>query len=314
MDDELDLDKSVDAIAGDLGIEKEPGAGVDSSSPAPGTGGSPAPAIGVADELLQPPKTWSKEAAALYASLPELARKEIRKREADALNGITKYKSDAEWAMGVRKAFDPYRATLQTIGVNEAQAIQTLMGIDHTLRYGTPEQKAGAIRQMVKAFGIDPKSLTEDEPAYTDPAMKPLLEKVSKLEATLTQTQRESYEARRAEAQAQVEAFASDPTHQYFDEVADDISKFIDVGYSLEEAYDKAVWANPVTRAKEQARLKQEAEEKVRKDLAEAARGAKKATAANVKASPKEKSATAPIGSIDDTLAETLNEIRSRVH
>jgi len=59
--------------------------------------------------------------------------------------------------------------------------------------------------------------------------------------------------ARHASA-LEVNAFASDPAHPFFDEVADDIVAFVRAGDSLSKAYEKAVWANPVTREKEIAR------------------------------------------------------------
>ena len=44
-----------------------------------------------------------------------------------------------------------------------------------------------------------------------------------------------------------METFALDTkAHPYFDEVADDIIALLKTGASLQEAYDKAVWANPV--------------------------------------------------------------------
>ena len=54
----------------------------------------------------------------------------------------------------------------------------------------------------------------------------------------------------------EINIFAADPAHPYFDDVANDITALLRGGGAkdLADAYDKAVWANPVTRAKEQAR------------------------------------------------------------
>lgn len=54
-----------------------------------------------------------------------------------------------------------------------------------------------------------------------------------------------------ARIEKEVEAFAADPAHPFFDELSDDIAAILKTGASLAEAYEKAVWANPVTRAKE---------------------------------------------------------------
>ena len=55
----------------------------------------------------------------------------------------------------------------------------------------------------------------------------------------------------RARIEIEVNAFAADPEHPYFDELSDEIVAILKTGASLAEAYEKAVWANPVTREKE---------------------------------------------------------------
>lgn len=68
----------------------------------------------------------------------------------------------------------------------------------------------------------------------------------------------------RAAITKEVNAFAADPAHPFFDEVSDDIVAFLKTGASLAEAYEKAVWANPVTRQKEIARRQKEKDSKPR--------------------------------------------------
>jgi hypothetical protein len=55
----------------------------------------------------------------------------------------------------------------------------------------------------------------------------------------------------------EIDAFAADPAHPYFDELANDITKLFEAGLAkdLPEAYEKAVYANPTTRQKEIDRL-----------------------------------------------------------
>lgn len=62
----------------------------------------------------------------------------------------------------------------------------------------------------------------------------------------------------------EVETFSQDPAHPYFDEVADDIITELKMQEingqvkDLSKAYEKAVWANPVTRQKELARIQRD--------------------------------------------------------
>lgn len=116
-----------------------------------------------------------------------------------------------------------------------------------------------------------------------------------------------------AERRKEIETFAADPANPHFEEVSNDMVTLLQGGVckTLPEAYEKAVWANPVTRAKEIARQQAEATRKAQETEAAKVAAARKATAANVRTSAKSGSATAPLGSIDDTLNETLAKIRS---
>ena len=112
-----------------------------------------------------------------------------------------------------------------------------------------------------------------------------------------------------------IEKFASDPANIYFDELADDIAALIRGGVTrdIKVAYEKALWANPAVRAKEQARVAQAAEsERIRK-ANEAAEKARKATSANLRSTARSGGPTAAKStSLDETLERTLAEIQAR--
>lgn len=107
----------------------------------------------------------------------------------------------------------------------------------------------------------------------------------------------------------EVEAFASE--HEFFDDVADDIVPFINAGATLQEAYEKAIWANPVTREKEIARLEKDKQEKLEKEKQEKLEKARKARSTNVK-SDTAKAPTGPKGKMFDDLDDLYAEIQSR--
>ena len=72
------------------------------------------------------------------------------------------------------------------------------------------------------------------------------------------------------------------------------------------------MWLNPTTRAAELARVTAEKEAAAKKELEEKLKADSKALSVNVKTNAKRGSGTAPVGSMDDTLNETLTSIRSR--
>ena len=104
----------------------------------------------------------------------------------------------------------------------------------------------------------------------------------------------------------------TDGNIEKFDEVADEIALLVSQGKSLQDAYDTAVWMNPVTRAKEQARLTSEHEAKLKETARLEALPKKRATSVNVKNGDAARTPTEPVGSLEDTIRETHRAIRAR--
>ncbi len=130
----------------------------------------------------------------------------------------------------------------------------------------------------------------------------------------VTARETEALQQRQQQVQQEVRAFATDPANVYFNELADDIAMLLKskVCSSLKEAYDKAVWANPQTRAKEITRLEAEANAKRQREAEDRAAAARKANGANLRTRDRPASPTAAKGTIDDTLTETLAAIQAR--
>lgn len=265
---------------------------------------------------LTPPRTWRAEAAAEFAKLPPVVQQEILKREEDIFKGIEGYKADAAFGNQLKTVMDPYLPILKQYNIAPEAQIQSLMQANHTLAFGTPEAKAQLLRNLARDYQIDLGGLgdTSSDEDFSDPAVKALQSELQSIKSQLQQTQQSQMAARKAEIEQTVNTFAADPANVYFDELSEDIAKLLSTGAEtdLKAAYDKALWMNPAVRAKELARQqaeKQEAERKLQKEKAEAAR---KASAANVRTRAKSGSATAPTGSMDDTLAEALTAIKAR--
>lgn len=327
----LDLTAAGDAISADLfggSVGDENGGGTDdvvlgdgadtdssdgtndptaSRPPAEKTGEQPATQTA---GTLQAPKTWRPEAAAKFASLPPEVQQEVLKREEDIFRGLEAYKADASIGKALKGIVQPYMQVFQAQGIDPLQQVSGLMRAHVALSTGTPEQKQQFFQHLAKEYGVE---LGMEAP-YIDPQVAGLQKQLAELQSRLNVREQQEIAEARSKLQAEIDAFASDPAHQYFDEVANDIAGLLRSGAakSLQEAYEKAVWANPITRAKEQARLTAEAEAKAKAEAAEKAKQARKAIGANVKSSAKAASGTAPLGSIDDTLNAALAAIKSR--
>jgi len=152
-------------------------------------------------------------------------------------------------------------------------------------------------------------------PAAVDPAVKELRERLDRTEQALTARQTAELEQRRVKTMNEVNEFAADKAHAYFEDVADDIIVLLKTGLDLPTAYEKAVWANPVTRQKEIERINAESGSARTKKAQEEAAKAKAATVANIRNRDTQRTPTEPratMRNLDDALRDSMREINSR--
>lgn len=298
-------------------------------APAPGTPAppaptpAPAPAAGTPPARFTaeaPPTTWSKAAAEGWSTIPAHVREEIAKRENDMFRGLEQYREGARFAGDVQKALSPVADALRQHNIPPQAFVQNMVNTHLTLAdVNTPvEKRAELAMQLLKSYGIDiaPRATGDDgTPAYVDPEVKALREELAAVKSKINGAETQAAARERSERAAAITAFAEDPAHPYFDDVADDIALLIRGSggtMSLQDAYERAVRANPVTFAKETARLQAEAVEKAQKEAAERVEAARKASGARVKTDGHQGSGTAASGSMESTMEETLAAIRSR--
>jgi hypothetical protein len=231
--------------------------------------------------------------------------------------GLEQYKQDAGFAKEVKGFLAPVSQALQQHGVAPQQFLGNLVNAHLALSSSqlSAEQKTQFATNLLAQYGIELTPKDPDAGGYVDPQVKSLQDKIASLESRLTGADQKAANEAREKIQADLNAFADDPAHPYFDEVADDIAALIRGSggkMTLQDAYDRAVWANPTTRAKETARAQAEAVEKAKKEDAERAAAARRATGGRVKTSGHQGGGTATTGSMEDTMAETLASIRKK--
>jgi len=337
---ELDIEASVSDIASDLGLGSgeseteavettestetaettetaQPGATTEEDKEKPGeTTTVTAPAVRAA------PKAWAKEQHEIWGKLDPKAQDYIEHREKQMLEGLSQYGDKAKYADSIQKALQPYEPYIKANGIDAPRAVTALFEAHKNLAEGTPEQKAAYLVKVAKNYGIDIGKVSAaatgngaEEPAYA----KELRERTERLE-------REQSARTDAENRAASERIASEvttfvdakddkgaPKHPYFDECREDIVAYINAGHTLEKAYEKAVYANPVTRAKELARLQTESDAALRAKAKKEADDARNGRSTNVNSKDTRRAPTASkTGKWEDTMAETLREIKER--
>jgi hypothetical protein len=257
----------------------------------------------VQTEAVQPPSSWKAEAKAAWTTLPPQIQKEVLRREEDFHRGVSQYKDAAQFAQTMQRTLSPYMNTIQQLGVSPDVAVNALLQADQSLRFGSSEQKAAAFAQLAHSYGIDlSQGLPQIDPnAYR--LQQELQQRDQKIqELTASQQQREQDELNSLIEQSR-------QGKEHFDAVRTEMSALLQAGSAktLDEAYEMAVWAKPELR---QSLLTKQQEERRAKE-AEIARNAKAAAATNV---PRRGTlpASKPVGTMDETIRDTLATIRSR--
>lgn len=265
-----------------------------------------------------PPKAWKAEMHPHWDKVPPEVQAYLEQREAEVENGF-KVKSDSEnYGKSLHAIIQPYQALLDAQGVKDhGQAVRFLLNAHNKLSTGDDVGRAQFFAGLAKQYRIDVAKMTEaynaSPGAQETPEQRALRERMDKLENDRKTETQARYDALKAEADQEIAAFAADPKHPYFKEVASEVALFLqDPKITLAEAYERAVWANPVTRAKEEARLKKEAEDKAKADAEAAAKAAEKARGTRVRGEEKHRGSPDLVGSMEDTMRETYREIQSR--
>lgn len=342
--DGLDLAVAVESIGTDLfgesGAAKTEGKAAAEAGAGEGTGEGVKPAEGAVDPAAKPAdpdpaaakpaftptpeqahlfneqgelRTWRKEAAAHFATLPPEVQQEILKREEDIFRGIEGYKADAAIGRDFQEVLAPYMPAFKQYNVDPKAQVNELLRYQFGFAFGTPEEKVALLQQIAHDYQIDFASAAAAAP-YVDPQVAGLQRQLQDVQSRLKANDEAAAQSRKAQLSAEIEAFTSDPKNLYIAELTDDMARLLRSGAetTLEKAYQTALWANPTVRAKELARQQAESEAAAKAEADAKAAAARKATSTNVRSGTKGGSAAAPLGSMDDTLEATLAAIRGR--
>lgn len=99
------------------------------------------------------PASWSKEGKAIWDSLPDAAKAEVHRREADTARGVQELKTRYQ---DIDTAVSPYKAVMTQNNVTPAQAISQLFKWHMEL---AGPNKVQAFQQLAKSFGVDPATI-----------------------------------------------------------------------------------------------------------------------------------------------------------
>lgn len=264
------------------------------------------------------PSTWKGDLKEKWANVDPAVRAEIHRREGDMLKGLEQYRGYANYAAEVANTFKPYDDVIRRAGSNQKEVLNTALGSMHRLMEGTPQQKAQELLNIASTYGVNLEDVTSTNDRIlanqplVDPEVEMLKNELAQQRQFLEQSNREKEQATLQTYQSELEEFANSPENMYFADVREEMARIFagsQEEISLRDAYDKAVWANPVTREK----LIAEQRETERRSAAEKAAAAKKTAKTNVASRGRPLAGVDTTnGTLDDVLAANLAKIRNR--
>jgi len=229
-----------------------------------------------------PWKSWKPEAAAELEKLPENVQKYIIERQDQFHKGIEQYKEAATFAKTIDKSIAPYKEYMANLNVTPDVAFQNLLKTEHTLRMGSPQDKAEMMLKLSHDYQIDLGQLAS---VPYDPTVHNLKAQLDYTKSQLEASNNFRQSQEDGQIQSAIEEFAQ--THEHFTEVQATMADLLERGFAtdLDDAYAKAIRLDDNVFQKAQA---QQQTSSVRQSLAQADQAAKaaKAVAVSVKGSP----------------------------
>lgn len=198
--------------------------------------GPPAPSPAAASSTVPPaapviphpemPKSLKQELKDHWTKTPREIAEAVVQRELDSQRGVAQMKERAAQADDLLNEFKPYELLLKTENTSPKAAISELLKTAAILRTGTPAQKAQAVAVTMQQFGIPIEHIHQmltgnGQQPVLNPQFSQISQEVQQLKQSLTQQQQQRQEEEQARSLAAIQAFASDPAHQYFDAVQD---------------------------------------------------------------------------------------------
>lgn len=262
-----------------------------------------------------PPAGWPPEAKAEWSKLSPALKAAVAKREAEISEGGRQW---SEQRRQYERLLSPVAQEAAQLGMSTEQGLNALLAAHHMLN----RDPAGALRSLAQQYGVDLATLAGSPPAdpkreTVQPDIRAMVQQAVQPILAPFQQRWQDEERRQADAStAFVTTFATAPGHEHFDAVADEIMAMVPLikqanpGWSreqvLQDAYDRATYANPTVRASILATQQAKAEEE-RRNQARAHASKARTAASSVTGSRTGEPAAGPKDSLREEIMAAMN-------
>lgn len=217
------------------------------SAQSPSVPGQEAPAVA---RTFAPPPGWTATAKAEFAKLPPVVQEAVAKREEEINNGFKKLQT--------YKGLDDYIETAARAGTTVPEALDRYMESEALLE----RDPVRGLLWLCQTYNIDPRQLVQGgQPQQQNNQQNPYLPQQSQnpyemqrfiqpVAQEVNQLKQMLAAERQNKIADDINAFASDPKNQYFENVADQMAMIISAGSTapLSEIYEQACYMNQEVR------------------------------------------------------------------
>lgn len=290
------------------------------------------PEPGQSSPAIAAPHSWSAEAKAEWSSLPPKAQQYIAQRESEFHKAYSQTGAEL-------KAYQPLREVysgLRQMGVPQGQEAEVISNWQKAQAFLDSNPQEG-IKWLAKSYNVDLSSLNgngvqQQQSAAVDdlfrdprldaqvlPVVNQLKTEVARLQGQLTAREHAELEQRQSTATDTIYKFAEGKAD--WGELVQDVTREVSILRQdnprasmeelLQQAYDRARWANPVTRQRTLDAERKAETEKLSKEREKAAAEAKKHASMNVRTGA---SASTPVFDGPMLSTDKLSAIYDRIN
>ncbi len=212
----------------------------------------------------QAPWDWNNEAKEEFRKLPKEAQSIILKRskEWEALRNRQKAELDRQFQENhdIHRVVNSHRQNWALEGITPSQVLEHYAALHNFIKH----DPAGAVRWIASQNGIDLNEAATFQEEEVDPAYQELQQELQELKAWRQQQETFAQQQHFHSTSSDIQSWAeeTDPSGRsirpFFQQVYSDMLPIVDYmrraepskpnRIILQEAYDRAVWANPQTR------------------------------------------------------------------
>ena len=264
----------------------------------------------------KPPISWSATAREHWAALPAEVKAVVANREREIEAKLKETVEDRRFASEIKNAVQPFNHILAQEKATPAQALNYYLQVESMLRSSPSRPKAQLVANLINQFAINPEEINQilsgQQPTGQQSATSQYEQQIAALQAQVNQMQQAPVLAEQQRIAQEIEAFSADSNNEFFNDVREDMAALLQAGRatSLQDAYDKAVWANTSTRAVLNQRAQtQQAQQRSQQTAT------RRSAAASVSGNPSSQQLNEPseYESLDDALNYAISKAGGRV-